>query len=180
MIGPDQTPAPGSTVERSALIAVVALAGVCVLLAVGLLLVALNQRRLRQRLVLLHGDASGQDFVTVVSKHVAATQLLEARAAQLEAHVRDLRHVLSGAMQRVGVVRYDAFAEMGGHLSFSAALLDESGNGVVLSCINGRTDARMYAKGIVRAQAAQVELSPEERQAVELAMASGEPLPAGV
>lgn len=166
--------------ERSALIAVVALAGVCVLLLVGILLVALNQRRLRQRLAILQGDAAGQDFISLVSRHVAATQLLEARAGQLEGHVRDLRHVLSGAMQRVGVVRYDAFADMGGHLSFSAALLDESGNGVVLSCINGRTDARMYAKGVVGARAAQVELSPEEHQAVELAMTSGEPMPASV
>ena len=57
-------------------------------------------------------------------------------------------------MRHVAVVRYDAFADMGGRLSFSAALYDDSGDGFVLSSINGRSETRTYAKALVRASRA--------------------------
>jgi hypothetical protein len=62
-------------------------------------------------------------------------------------------------------VRYDAFGDMGGHLSWSLALLDDSGNGVVLTSIHGRSDARTYAKS-VSAWASEQQLSPEEEEAI--------------
>ena len=51
------------------------------------------------------------------------------------------------SLRNVAVVRYDAFGDMGGRLSFSAALLDDIGDGIVLSSINGRGESRTYAKG---------------------------------
>lgn len=79
-------------------------------------------------------------------------------------------------MQRIGVVRYGAFADMGGHLSFSAAFLDEHGSGIVLTCINGRTDSRIYSKPVTAAQDS-AELSDEERAAIQLAMAGPQRVP---
>ena len=64
------------------------------------------------------------------------------------------------------MVRYDAFGDMGGHLSWSLALLDDSGDGVVLSSIHGRSDARSYAKNIAGWRSEQ-QLSPEEDEAIE-------------
>jgi hypothetical protein len=74
-----------------------------------------------------------------------------------------------GALRRVALVRYDAFADMSGRMSFSLALLDASADGVVLSAIAGRSDTRVYAKGIVAGKG-EHDLSPEERQAVRSAM----------
>jgi uncharacterized protein DUF4446 len=74
-----------------------------------------------------------------------------------------------GALRRVALVRYDAFADMSGRLSFSLALLDSSAGGVVVSAIAGRSDTRVYAKGIVAGKG-EHELSPEEGQAVRSAM----------
>jgi hypothetical protein len=74
-----------------------------------------------------------------------------------------------GAVRNVALVRYDAFAEMSGRMSFSLALLDNSGAGVVVSAIAGRTDTRVYAKGISDGKG-EHELSPEEQQAVTSAM----------
>ena len=51
------------------------------------------------------------------------------------------------ALNRVGVVRYDAFDEVGGRMSFSAALLDDAGRGVVLTAIHGRAETRSYEAG---------------------------------
>jgi hypothetical protein len=72
------------------------------------------------------------------------------------------------ALRDVGIIRYDALNEMSGQLSFSLALLNTLGDGVVISSINGRAETRTYAKPVVAGQGAQ-ELSPEEAQAVHSA-----------
>jgi hypothetical protein len=69
------------------------------------------------------------------------------------------------ALRHVAVVRYDAFGDMGGRLSFSAALLDDQGDGLVLSSINGRSETRTYAKALVGGQSEHT-LSPEEQEAI--------------
>ncbi len=66
------------------------------------------------------------------------------------------------------MVRYDAFDDMGGRLSFSAALLDDAGDGLVLTSINARSETRTYAKG-VKGGASDHSLSPEEQQAITYA-----------
>jgi hypothetical protein len=67
------------------------------------------------------------------------------------------------------VVRYDAYGEMSGRQSSSMALLDDNGTGVVLSSILHREQARMYVKG-VREGRSEIELSPEEDEAVRTAL----------
>lgn len=74
-----------------------------------------------------------------------------------------------GALRHVALVRYDAFSEMSGRMSFSLALLDDSGGGVTLSAICGNADTRVYAKGVTAGKG-EHELSPEEQQAVSSAL----------
>ncbi len=80
------------------------------------------------------------------------------------------------ALRDLAVVRYDALSEMSGQLSFSVALLNALGDGVVLSSINGRSETRTYAK-IVRSGTGAQALSPEEERAVRAARL-GQGLPA--
>lgn len=75
----------------------------------------------------------------------------------------------AGALRRVSVVRYDAFEDLGGRLSFSAAILDDAGRGLVLTAIHGRSETRSYLKQIP-GEDTQRQLSPEEQQAVQQAM----------
>ena len=82
------------------------------------------------------------------------------------------------ALRHVAVVRYDAFGDMGGLLSFSVALLDDAGDGLVLTSINGRSETRTYAKG-VQAGGGEQPLSPEELEAVEQAAAGAPASTAG-
>ena len=72
------------------------------------------------------------------------------------------------ALRDLAIVRYDALHEMTGQLSFSVALLNSAGDGVVLSSINGRSETRTYAK-VVLGGAGTQPLSPEEQQAVRSA-----------
>jgi hypothetical protein len=83
---------------------------------------------------------------------------LRQEVAALRAEARD-------ALRHMAVVRYDAFGDMGGHLSWSLALLDDGGHGVVLTSIHGRSEARSYAKSIVSWSCEQ-QLSPEEEEAI--------------
>jgi hypothetical protein len=76
------------------------------------------------------------------------------------------RGAVRETLQHLAVVRYDAFGDTGGKLSWSMALLDDKGDGVVLTSINSRADARTYAKEI-RSFASEAKLSPEEQEAIE-------------
>ncbi|MHA7125675.1 DUF4446 family protein [Janibacter indicus] len=106
---------------------------------------------------------------------LAATRRLAARVAELEhrspvgeGDLASLRHDIAQALRHVAVVRYDAFGDMGGRLSFSAAIIDDAGDGLVVSSIHGRGESRTYAKGVVGGDA-DATLTPEERQALAAA-----------
>jgi len=99
--------------------------------------------------------------------------------------VRQCRELINGAvgsrgtvdpraLRELAIVRYDALNEMSGHLSFSLALLNAVGDGVVVTSINGRGSTRTYAKPVVDGKG-ETELSPEEAQAVyEARLGTGE------
>jgi hypothetical protein len=100
---------------------------------------------------------------------------LQARVRRLEGHrpageadVAALRAEIASSLRHVAVVRYDAFGDMGGRLSFSAALVDDAGDGVVISSIHARGESRTYAKGLVAGRS-DTTLTPEEQQALAAA-----------
>ena len=90
--------------------------------------------------------------------------------AGLRGEVEALRQESKGALRHLAVVRYDAFGDMGGRLSWSVALVDDAGTGIVLTSIHGRSDARTYAKNVT-AWSSDQQLSPEEQEAVGMAQA---------
>jgi len=77
---------------------------------------------------------------------------------------------IDGSVQRVALLRYDAFEDVGGRLSFSCALLDQRGNGVVLTSINGRQETRVYAKPVAEGRSG-YNLSTEEEEVIRQALA---------
>ena len=86
-------------------------------------------------------------------------------ALGLRHEVAALRAEAASALKNLAVVRYDAFDDTGGQLSWSLAILDDHGDGTVLTSIHGRTEARTYAKSIAGWRCEQP-LSPEEADAV--------------
>jgi len=106
----------------------------------------------------------------ILEGHAKAIQRLEAAVRSLNATDKGQQQLIDGAVRHVGLVRYDAFEDVGGRLSFSCALLDEHGKGVVVTSINGRQDTRVYAKPIVDATST-YNLSTEEDEAIRQALA---------
>jgi hypothetical protein len=86
----------------------------------------------------------------------------------LRQEVAALRAEGKDALRHLAVVRYDAFSDMGGHLSWSVALLDDAGDGVVITSIHGRSDSRTYAKS-VSGWSSEQQVSPQELEAIQRA-----------
>jgi hypothetical protein len=107
-------------------------------------------------------------ILLAIVAHRRAAQAVAECTAPANGSVGSRGTVDPRALRDLAVVRYDALSEMSGQLSFSVALLNALGDGVVLSSINGRTETRTYAK-IVRSGAGQQALSPEEEHAVRAA-----------
>ncbi len=106
----------------------------------------------------------------ILEGHARSIQRLEQAVRSLNATDRRQQGLIDGAVRRVGLVRYDAFEDVGGRLSFSCAMLDEHGSGVVVTSINGRQDTRVYAKPITDTKSP-YNLSVEEEEAIRQALA---------
>ncbi len=161
---------PDPDPELVALVAVCA-AAVAVLALLLAVVALVKLRRMRRHYLVLQEGGDGESFLAAVARKTAAVDDLRGEVTQLSDAVAGIRVDLRDALRHVAVVRYDAFNDMGGRMSFSAALLDDAGDGVVISSINGRTETRTYAKG-VKAGTSDAELSPEEVQAIGFARAS--------
>ena len=83
--------------------------------------------------------------------------------------IRDLYKKLESTFQKIGIVRYDAFQEMGGRLSFSLVLLDENDNGFVLNSVHSTEGCYSYTKEIKNGQC-DITLGDEEKHALDIAM----------
>lgn len=149
-------------------IVALAAAGAAGIALICCLALALRLRRVRadQRVVL---GESREDLVANaagLNRHVAELhRFVERESLRLDERMNEAEQRLDGAVSHTAVVRYDAFSETSGRQSSSVALLDDRGDGVVLSAILQRDQARVYAKPVVGGRSA-LDLSPEEAQAM--------------
>ena len=162
--------------EGSLLVAVAAGAGAVLALA-GVLALWIAFRRLRaaQEVLLPEGATAGlvdrqaslQRAVTRVEQGLSDLQSLVERQGEVT------ERSLATALRFQGLVRYDAYRDMGGSQSWSIALIDGNGTGAVVTCLHARDHARMYMKELEEGTPSQ-RLSPEEEKAV--ALATGRPV----
>lgn len=154
-----------------------ALALIALLVAV-VALVRLRRLRADQRIVL--GAGEDRDLVAHAAEldrsFAALHAYVEDVAGRLDDRLGTAEMRLDGAIAHFGLVRYDAYNEMSGRQSTTIALLDATRSGVVLSAIHHREQARLYAKQVVAGEG-ELELSPEEQEAVRVALERGVPAP---
>jgi hypothetical protein len=163
----DLTSTVGIVAIAAGAVAVVAL-GTSVFLAFRL-----GRVRSEQRAVL--GDRR-QDLVahaaSLQSQFEALHAYVEDVAARLDQRMSTAETRLDGAIAHSALIRYDAYGEMSGRQSISIALLDARRTGVVLTAIHHRDQARLYAKHVLEGRG-ELELSPEENEAIKVALAGG-------
>jgi Protein of unknown function (DUF4446) len=159
-------------------IVALAAAGVAVVALLWVIVLSVKLRRVRAAQHMILGEEDTDLAAHAASLQQAFVQLrdwVEEVAAGLEGRVGGAEHRMDGCIAHTSVIRYDAMNELSGQQSSTVALLDERRTGVVISSILHRDQARLYVKQ-VREGNPEYELSPEEQQAVEAAMAKS---PAG-
>ena len=154
-------------------IVALAAAGLALVAFVWVVVLSLKLRRMRSaQRTILRGEE------TDLAAHAASLQdafvqlrdWVEEVASGLEGRVSGAEHRMDGCVSHTSVVRYDAMNELSGQQSSTVALLDERQTGVVISSILHRDQARLYVKRVLDGNP-EYELSPEEQEAVQQAMA---------
>lgn len=143
-----------------------------VLLAAGTVALAVLDwrlgRLLRRYRALVQGS-SGESLDGIIEDCVRRTRQLEGDLEELRKFVEDMHHASRRHLQGLGIVRFNAFQDIGGDQSFALAMLDGAGDGVVLSSLYGRDESRVYAKPVERGSSTYA-LTAEEQRAVDAAL----------
>ena len=164
--------------DDSTQVIAVAAAAVAVVALLWAVFLTVQVRRLRAAQTGVLGEHGARDLVTHAAEldeafrnlrdHVDVVHgAIDERLAEVEAR-------LDGAIAYRALVRFDAYNELSGRQSTSIALLDAHGSGVVLTSIHHREAARLYAKQVHEGRG-ELELAPEEEEAVRLALSAPAP-----
>ncbi|MGI5852783.1 MAG: DUF4446 family protein [Bacillota bacterium] len=137
------------------------------LVTVAVLLFRVSSLKKRYERLMLRDD--GVDLEGLINSYKIVAEDLTQRSEKLEQVTDQITKEMEQHIQNVALVRYSAFEQGGGELSFSAALLDKKGDGVIFTSIFGRDEARFYGKP-VKGGKSEYSLSEEERQAIKDAM----------
>lgn len=142
-----------------------------VLTLVLLIVFALRANRQAARVAKLLQTESGTNLEQIINQFLEQARQADIERKDLLAELARLRQDLRPALQRTGFHRFNAFPGVGGELSFSIALLDANLDGLIVTSIYGREDARVYAKQVKAGQAVSL-LSDEEQLALLAATSS--------
>jgi hypothetical protein len=146
-----------------------AMAALLFVLFLWMLALTFRFRALGRRYRSLIASVSGMDLESTLSEYLSFakdSQLVSQRSAD---QAERLASVQRSCFQRSGLVRFDAFDDVTGRLSFALALTDAAGDGLALTSVYGREGCRIYAKPL-RGGVSEIPLSQEEREAIRLAL----------
>jgi uncharacterized protein DUF4446 len=149
--------------------ALIALAAVVLVLAVWVVWLQRSDALLRRRLRRLFGEGEGVGLDELLDRQFRRLDTVAERVEALNRLHHELEALSQQSIQKVGVIRFNPFADTGGDQSFAVALLDAAGNGVVVSSLHGRADTRIFAKQ-VQAGRSKHALSDEEQEAIRKAL----------
>lgn len=151
---------------------VLGLAALSILLLLFIIVLLVKHSKLNKKYKKFMTGASGENLEAQVIARFADIDRLKSDTKILEDEVVKLKENLLVTYQKVGVVKYDAFKEMGGKLSFVMVLLDKNNNGILLNSVHSsREGCYTYLKEIIKGESF-LELSEDERKALNQALNS--------
>ncbi len=127
--------------------------------------------RLNQRFRVFMSGSDGASLEEKTMKLFSDVRKLKEHDLVYKNEINEMKRTLLSCFQKVGIVKYDAFREMGGQLSFSIALLDQKDNGFVMNSVHSASSSYVYTKEIENGHSA-IELSGEEKEALQIAINS--------
>ena len=140
------------------------------LLAIVAIVQTRRTRRLAARFEAITRGSEERSLEAILEAHLTRVHQVVRELEDATARTGVLERDLRRAFSRVGLVRYNPFEDTGGNQSFALALLDDHGDGFVMSSLHARNQTRVYAKG-VRAGQPDSAMSSEEQEALRTALA---------
>lgn len=125
-------------------------------------------KRFEQGHIALQTFMSGKTLDQLLEKYLQEVEKVEIQTEKQNSRLIKVEEKLRKSVDRAELVRFNAFENMGSNLSFALALLNQEGDGIVLSSINSREETRVYAKGVTAGESS-YHLSSEEKEALEKA-----------
>ena len=121
--------------------------------------------KLHKRFAVLLSDESESSMEIMLREHLEERRNLQKQVESIDHRTAILERKMQRSKRHVGLVRYDAFQDIGGLQSFAMAIYDDNGDGAVVSSIVGRADNKVYGKNIVGGKSVR-NLGAEEQQAI--------------
>ena len=147
----------------------IALSVCCVVLLVLIIISLCKLKTLKRRVDSLTRGKDTESMEDIILSYLQRVESLEEGEEITRAALTAIKDNLKITYQKKGLVKYDAFREMSGALSYSLALLDKENNGVLISSMYSREGCYTYAKDIVNGES-KINLSEEETEALKQAM----------
>lgn len=146
---------------------VMGMAGVILLLFILLLITMIKDHGTRKRYKQFMSGENGKSMEKAILDKFSSIDTLEEDVKNINLELEDINAQLITAYQKIGIVKYDAFKEIGGKLSFVLVLLTAEDNGVIINSMHSSKDGcYTYAKEVINGEV-NVILSEEEQQALE-------------
>lgn len=131
--------------------------------------VTMKYNRLKSSYMTFMRGKDGKTLEESMKERFAEVDTILKVTKQNRSDIREINHRLEGNYQKLGIIKYDAFNEMGGKLSFALAMLDGKNNGWVINAMHSREGCYTYVKEIVKGES-YVELAEEEAEALDKAI----------
>lgn len=142
-----------------------------VLLGWSLYLTIIVLKHVKEKRQLLK-DASTKGVGRLLEENMREVKKVDERLDELNKITADLEKLANLSISQVGLVRFNPFHDTGSNQSFSVALLNSHGNGVILSSLHSRQETRIYSKSVVGGES-EFNLTQEEQEAIKQARGTG-------
>ena len=150
---------------------ILGMAGIMLIMLILLIVTMVKNSGLRKKYNMVMDGEDGKNLEKAILDKFAAIDTLEGNVNEIYGNIKAINNQLITAYQKIGLVKYDAFREIGGKLSFVLVLLTADNNGFILNSMHSKEGCYTYAKEVVNGEVFIV-LSEEERQALEEAKAN--------
>lgn len=148
---------------------VMGMAGVILIMLILLIVTMAKNASMRKKYKIFMNGENGKNMEKAILEKFAAIDFLEENVDQIYKQIKAISGQLTTDYQKIGLVKYDAFKEMGGKLSFTLALLDENNNGFLMNSVHSSDGCYSYTKRVKNGDS-EIALSNEEKVAIERAM----------
>ncbi len=158
-----------SFIQQNSNIIVLLLLFLFILLGGWIIYIQISLKKIIKRNKELFKGSEGENLETILNNHIKRVNFVLKNLKKLDRICEEIDKMASSSVQKIGIIRFNPFSDVGGNQSFAIALLDSRNSGFVFSSLHSREGTRVYAKPII-SEKSEYHLSTEEIKAIKKAI----------